>query len=256
VLRRQLSAELDSVKDYYRRMELNEQEPAPDVRITLPRRLSWEEIALLDQRVRAVRRGTLTLEGADGVFCEGGALDPPSPAELRPEHFAALLRAIEEAPVVVLAVVDGPALGAGAGLAAAADVVIATPRARFGLPETVMGLVPAMVFPVLARRLGVARARRLALGAAPLTAEEALAQGLADEVDADGEAAAARVRRRLARQDPDAVAALKQLIAHHFATTAEYEAAAADALRARWASDETRKRLQRYADGDAPWDQE
>ena len=237
-------------------MELNAHEPAPDVVITLPPRLSWDEIPLLEERVRAVRRGTLTLAGADGVFCEGGALDPASPAEPRPELFAALLRAIEEAPVVVLAVVDGPALGAGAGLAAAADVVIATPRARFGLPETVMGLLPAMVFPVLARRLGVARARRLALGAAPLDAQEALAQGLADEVDADGAAAAARIRRRLARQDPDAVAALKQLIASHFATSAAYESAAADALRARWASAETRRRLQRYADGGAPWDQE
>jgi polyketide biosynthesis enoyl-CoA hydratase PksH len=237
-------------------MELNAPGSAPDVRLTLPRRLSWDEIAALHERVRAVRHGTLTLAGADGVFCEGGALDPASPAEPRPEQFAALLRAIEEAPVVVLALVDGPALGAGAGLAAAADVVIATPRARFGLPETVMGLVPAMVFPVLARRLGVARARRLALGASPLTADEALAQGLADEVDADAEAAAARVLRRLARQDPDAVAALKQLVARHFATSAEYEAAAADALRARWASAETRKRLQRYADGHAPWDEE
>jgi len=237
-------------------MELTAHEPAPDVRITLPPRLSWEEIAAMHERVLAARRGTLTFEGTAGVFCEGGALDPAATADPRPELFAALLRAIEAAPVVVLAVVDGPALGAGAGIAAAADVVIATPRARFGLPETVMGLVPAMVFPVLARRLGVARARRLALGAAPLTAEEALAQGLADEVDPDAEAAAARVRRRLARQDPDAVAALKQLIARHFATSAEYEAAAAGALRARWASAETRKRLQRYADGGAPWDQE
>lgn len=235
-------------------MELSAHET--DVRVTLPPRLSWDAVAALHERVRAVRRGTLTLAGADGVFCEGGALDPASAGEPRPEEFAALLRAVEEAPVVVLALVDGPALGAGAGLAAAADVVIATPRARFGLPETVMGLVPAMVFPVLARRLGVARARRLALGAPPLTAQEALAQGLADEVDADAEAASARIRRRLARQDGDAVAALKQLVARHFSTGAAYEAEAAEALRARFASDETRRRLRRFADGGAPWDHE
>jgi enoyl-CoA hydratase/carnithine racemase len=233
-------------------MELKPQ----DARIVLPPHLSWDDIDRLLERVRAVRRGTLTLEGAAGVFCEGGALDPAAPEPPRPERFADLLRAIEEAPVVVLAVVDGPALGAGAGLAAAADLVIATPRARFGLPETVMGLVPAMVFPVLARRLGVARARRLALGAAALTAEEALAAGLADEVAEDGEAAAARARRRLARQDPDAVAALKALVARHFAASAEYESAAAEALRARWASEATRERLQRYAEGGAPWDEE
>ena len=163
------------------RMELNAARGA-DTRIVLPRRLSWEDIAACTSGSSRRGAGRCTFEGTAGVFCEGGALDPAATAEPRPELFAALLRAIEAAPVVVLAVVDGPALGAGAGIAAAADVVIATPRARFGLPETVMGLVPAMVFPVLARRLGVARARRLALGAAPLTAEEALAQGLADEV--------------------------------------------------------------------------
>ena len=237
------------------RMELNE--PAADTRIVLPR------APVVGRDRPAPRPGPRGAAGHADVrghrpasSARAARSTPPRTADPRPELFAALLRAIEAAPVVVLAVVDGPALGAGAGIAAAADVVIATPRARFGLPETVMGLVPAMVFPVLARRLGVARARRLALGAAPLTAEEALAQGLADEVDPDAGAAAARVRRRLARQDPDAVAALKQLIARHFATSAAYEAAAADALRARWASAETRKRLQRYADGGAPWDQE
>ncbi|MET0556487.1 MAG: enoyl-CoA hydratase-related protein [Vicinamibacteria bacterium] len=228
--------------------------PAGALRVVLPRRLSWADIAGLRDRVGAAREGLLLLTGENGAFCEGGTLDAADTAEPRPEDFAALLRAIETAPVMVVALVDGPALGAGAGLAAAADVVIATPRARFGLPETVMGLLPAMVFPALARRLGVARARRLALGAPPLPAEEALAQGLVDEIAEDGPAAAARVARRLARQDPQAVSAFKRLVADHFGTAPAYETAAADALRARWAAPETRQRLARFAAGGAPWD--
>lgn len=223
------------------------------VRIVLPRSLSWDAIVALRARVTAVERGVLVLEGQGAAFCEGGALDPTAVAVPQPLEFAALLRAIESAPVAVVALVDGPALGAGAGLAAAADVVLATPRARFGLPEAVMGLLPAMVFPVLARRMGVGRARRLALGAVPLSAAEAHVQGLVDEVVEDLPTAGARVCRRLARLDAQAVRALKELVATHFGTTEAYEAAAAQALCARLASPETRERLRRFEQGEAPW---
>ena len=54
------------------------------------------------------------------------------------------------------------------GLAAAADIVIATPRARFALAETSLGLPPAQIAPYLVARLGERVARRLALTGARL----------------------------------------------------------------------------------------
>ena len=224
-------------------------------RVALPRVLSWADI---DRLLESLRPGTgsrlVVLEGASGVFCEGGALDDTE--EARPRRFAALLAALERDPRPVVALVDGPALGAGAGLAAAADVVLASPRAAFGLPETLLGLIPAMVFPVLARRIGIPRARRLALGAEPISAGEAFRIGLVDELSDDPEAALARHARRLIRMDPHAVATFKALLADQFPVPTTYEEAAAGRLRELLARPETRDRIRRFLAGQAPWPDE
>jgi enoyl-CoA hydratase/carnithine racemase len=229
---------------------------APNLqRLTLPRALSWAEIDRLAEALRAAPpAGLVVLQGADGVFCEGGALDDPE--EPRPRRFAALLAALERHPRPVVALVDGPALGAGAGLAAAADLVLASPRAAFGLPETLLGLIPAMVFPALARRIGIPRARRLALGAEPLTAGEAFRIGLVDEVSENPEAALARHARRLTRMDPHAVATFKALLADQFPMPTTYEDAAAERLRELLARPETQDRIRRFLAGQAPWPDE
>ena len=224
-------------------------------RVALPRVLSWADIDRMTESLRAATPSrVLVLQGGDGVFCEGGALDDPE--EPRPRRFAALLAALERDPRPVVALVDGPALGAGAGLAAVADIVLATRRATFGLPETLLGLIPAMVFPALARRIGIPRARRLALGAEPLSADEAFRIGLADELSDDLEAALARHARRLVRMDPHAVATFKALLADQFPVPATYEDAAADRLRELLARPDTRDRIRRFLAGQAPWPDE
>lgn len=224
-------------------------------RVALPRVLSWKDVdRLIEALASAPEARLVTLEGGGGVFCEGGALDDAE--EARPRRFAALLAALERDPRPVVALVDGAALGAGAGLAAAADVVVATPRATFGLPETLLGLIPAMVFPALARRIGIPRARRLALGAEPVSADEGFRIGLVDEVSDDLEAALARHARRLGRMDPHAVAAFKALLADHFPTPAAYEEAAAARLRELMARPETEARIRRFLSGHAPWPDE
>jgi enoyl-CoA hydratase/carnithine racemase len=223
--------------------------------VLLPRVLSWADIDRIAESLRAASGSRLVvLEGADGVFCEGGALDDAG--EARPRRFAALLAALERDPRPVVALVDGPALGAGAGLAAAADVVIASRRATFGLPETLLGLIPAMVFPALARRIGIPRARRLALGAEPLSADEAFRVGLVDEVSDDLQAALARHARRLVRMDAHAVATFKALLADHFPMPAAYEEEAAARLGELLARPETRARIRRFLSGHAPWPDE
>jgi enoyl-CoA hydratase/carnithine racemase len=224
-------------------------------RLSVPRVLSWSDIDRLTESLRAAADAQLVvLEGASGVFCEGGSLHDTEKA--RPRAFAALLAALERDPRPVVALVDGPALGAGAGLAAAADVVLATPRAIFGLPETLLGLIPAMVFPYLARRIGVPRARRLALGAEPLTADEALRAGLVDEVGDDLEAILGRQARRLARMDPQAVGTFKTLVADHFSPPPAYEEEAADRLRELLSRPQTRGRIRRFLAGQTPWPDE
>lgn len=226
--------------------------PSPLLRLALPRRISWADIDRLIEALGSEPGARLViLEGQDGAFCEGGALDDAD--EPRPRRFAALLSALERDPRPVIALVDGAALGAGVGLAAAADVVLATPRASFGLPETLLGLIPAMVFPALARRVGVPRARRLAIGAEPLGAEEALTWGLVDELCDDLEATLPRHVRRLSRMDAHAVARMKALVADRFPTPAGYEEEAAAALLDLMAREETQGRIRRFVAGGTPW---
>lgn len=207
----------------------------------------------------------VTLEGGGDAFCEGldlGALTQPTAeaasgeTRIALDQFAALLQAIERAPRPVIAMVDGPAIGGGVGLAAAADVVLATPRATFGLPEALLGLIPAMVFPVLARRVGVVCARRLALGAAVISAPEAWRLGLVDEVTDDLDEAVARYVRRLERMDPRALAEMKALVAEHHGTPAAYRADAAARFGCLLTSPETGMRLARFLAGDTPWTDE
>jgi len=205
----------------------------------------------------------IVVESRGDTFCLG--LDPglltadgdPAAAGKRArmalERFDRLLQAVERARCPVIAIVDGAAAGGGVGLAAAADLVIATRRATFGLPETLLGIVPALVFPVLARRVGAPRARWLALSGLTTGAAEALRLGLVDMVVANPEVALTRCLRRLARLDVRSIAAVKTLAALYGTEPAAYRAAARRAFEQLVESAETQARLRRFAAGLAPW---
>ena len=93
------------------------------------------------------------------------------------------LRRLDElAPLVVIAV-DGLATGAGAEWLAVADAVIATPRTRIGLPETGLGIYPALGGTQrVPRRIGLAAARWMVLTGAYVTAATGLTLGWIDRV--------------------------------------------------------------------------
>jgi enoyl-CoA hydratase/carnithine racemase len=218
--------------------------------------LGVERLVELRERVRRAT-SLLVLEGKQGSFCDGLALDslvdatgPEASAALG--EYAALLAELDRAPYPVLAVVDGAAFGGGVGLAAVADVVIASPNARFGLPEIYWGLLPAVALAYVARRVGPARARLLALGATTLDAEAAFQAGLVDEITEELGAAAERYARRLRRAAPHAVAEIKR----HLVAVTDPAVHAAEARRrfdALLATGDTTARLRRLAAGDVPW---
>jgi methylglutaconyl-CoA hydratase len=127
-----------------------------------------------------------------------------------------LFDALEALPFPSLAVVTGSAFGGAVGLAAAADVAIATENARFSLSEVKLGLLPAVILPYLARKMRPGSLRRLALTGRVFSAPEAQAAGLVERVVPEGELAAA-VRDELSaflQGAPSAQAALKTLLAH------------------------------------------
>jgi len=129
----------------------------------------------------------LVLESAlDGVFSAG--VDVAAHARERAaqmlEAFHGLLRRIDALPQVALAAVDGSCLGGGCELAASCDVVLATPRARFGQPEIDLGCFPPAAAVLLPRLVGRA-AFELVLGGAPISAAEAARIGLVTRVVRD-----------------------------------------------------------------------
>lgn len=179
--------------------------------------------ALVDDRsVRLV-----VLRGAGGWFCSGGDMrerdqslhdpnaDPRVAARERNRLGGELFRAVNHAPQVVVAVVEGAAMGGGFGLACAADITLARPDAQFAMPEASIGVAPAQIAPYVVRRLGLSQARRLALTAARIDGREAAALGLAHhlcEDDAAIEARLAEIERAVRRCGPGALAGTKRVL--------------------------------------------
>ncbi len=207
----------------------------------------------------------VTIEGLPGSFCEGLDLELLTPQQERitaPSfdqvitQFGELLRVIARMPRPVIALVDGPALGGGFGLAAAADLILASPQASFALPEALMGLIPAIIFPYVALRIGVSRARLLALGGLSLSVTKALEAGLVDEITDDLESTLSRYAARFSRMDRRALSAIKDLTATHFGVLPGYNADAASRFFELCQSEETQARLQRFLSGETPWREE
>lgn len=121
--------------------------------------------------------------------------------------------AMRRLPKPVVALVQGRALAGGAGLATAADLVIAARSSRFGYPEVERGFVPAMVMTMLRRSVGEKRAFDLIGTGRIITADEAEAMGLISRVVADEvfDQTCADLLAMLARRAPTSVALTKQL---------------------------------------------
>src|SRR6204780_1302854 len=78
----------------------------------------------------------------------------------------------------VLIVVNGPAFGGGAELAALGDLVVATPKARFAQPEIKLGVFPPLAAAILPYILGPKQALELVLTGEAMSAERARELGL------------------------------------------------------------------------------
>jgi methylglutaconyl-CoA hydratase len=135
----------------------------------------------------------LVLTGSGRHFCTGADLRELSAGADKPieeraadaDRLAALYTALLRCPLLTVAAVQGAAYGGGAGLAAACDLVVASPEARLQFSEVRLGFVPALVAAFLPRRVSPATLTRLVLDPHPLDAQAALTAGLVDRVTDD-----------------------------------------------------------------------
>lgn len=129
-------------------------------------------------------------------------------------RLARLMRTLNALPKPTIALVQGPAYGGGVGLAACCDIVIAVEEAKFCLSEVKLGLIPAVISPYVAAKIGEAAARRYFLTAEAFSAWQAERLGLVHEVVDRGalEARGRQVVDALLQGGPLAQRAAKDLV--------------------------------------------
>ena len=168
-----------------------------------------------DDAVRCV-----VIEGAGPCFSVGGDIEGfgelRGPADRRAYVQKAIrsFRAVEECSKPTIAAVHGHALGGGCELTLVCDLVVADETARFGLPETAVGLLPGPGVVRGRANLTLHALKHLIFTGAVLEADAAQRAGLVNEVAARGEhsAKAAEWADAIAARSPLALATAKALL--------------------------------------------
>jgi enoyl-CoA hydratase/carnithine racemase len=187
---------------------------------TLNRALMTEFVAAIVSLSHADDLRAVVLSGAGDRAFIGGAdigemsrLDPDSARD-----FITLVHqtcdCLRRCPVPVIARIDGFALGAGLEVAMSCDLRIATDRARFGMPETKVGIPSVVEAALIPRLIGGGRARELLMLGEIIDAQTALHWGLIERVAAPNavDAEVEKVLRALFAAGPQAVRLQKSLM--------------------------------------------
>lgn len=168
--------------------------------------------AVDDPAVRAV-----VLGHTGGTFCAGADLseasggDPFQAAVARARELTALLRAIVECRVPVIAAVDGHVRAGGMGLVGACDIAVAGPRSTFALTEARIGVAPAIISLTLLPKLESRAAARYFVTGETFDAALAAEIGLVTVAAEDVGSAVNDIVDDLAKASPQGLAASKAL---------------------------------------------
>ncbi len=156
--------------------------------------------------------GKVNSAGVDVHVFEG--LSAAQGADLWRGLFAQIAHPLEALPCPVIYAAHGLTLTAAFEISLACDIILAGPKAKFGLVETVVGLTPSMGGPQrLAERAGSGRARELVMTGDLYDAQTLKEWGVVNQVHDDVDAAALALTHRLADGPTVAHAATKQIVA-------------------------------------------
>lgn len=174
----------------------------------------------------------VVLRGSGGNFCAGADIkemisvaqqnrsdDEVDPLIAMNRQFGHLLEQINYLPQPVLVILEGTIMGGGFGLACVSDIALAHQQARFRLPETSLGLLPAQIAPFLVDRMGLTNARRFAVTGGEIDGLEALRLGLVHDLFTDEDELLQKLAKRsqeIARCAPQATAMSKKLVLRAF----------------------------------------
>lgn len=160
--------------------------------------------------------------GGDRTFCAGASFDELLQIKNKEagkqffSGFANVINTMRKSPKIIIARVQGKAVGGGVGLAAAADYCLATEAAAIKLSELAIGIGPFVIEPAITRKIGVSQFSQLSIQATEFhTAQWAKEKGLYNEVLADMNAldeATDALAEKLASYNPAALAELKKVL--------------------------------------------
>lgn len=153
----------------------------------------------------------------DRAFCGGAdlnAMQSATPLDALDLLSQQVFAELADAPVVTIAAIHGPAIAGGCELALACDLRVVGTAARFALPETALGLIPAAGGCTrLSRLVGQSIARQVILAGQSISADQAVRWGLATgPVHTDPRAAAQLLAREVAQRDPVALRLAKEVL--------------------------------------------
>ncbi len=172
-----------------------------EVTINRPEKRNALDLDALNMIIDALTRAidsearVISLRGIDGWFCAGADISAMRERGFAPA-LAEVLRLLSTAPVVTMAAIDGPALGAGMQLAMFCDIRVATARSAFGIPAGKLGLaLDSATIVRLVQMIGRSTAAELLLGAETIDGQRAYELGFVQRCcDLDvAEAWAARI---------------------------------------------------------------
>ncbi|MAG55037.1 MAG: enoyl-CoA hydratase [Planctomycetes bacterium] len=140
----------------------------PEVRNAFDERMIAELTSLFEEVAKDDSLRCVILRGEGAAFCAGADISwmrraadygrDDNVADAR--RLARLFQAFVEVPCPTVAVVQGAALGGGAGLVACADIAVAADDAKLGFTEVRLGIVPAVISPFVLRKVPDCHARR------------------------------------------------------------------------------------------------
>jgi methylglutaconyl-CoA hydratase len=183
----------------------------PAVRNALSRALIVELTGELNKAAAEPAIHAIILTGAPPAFCAGLDLNEVAAAGQHYDNspLLALFETIENLPKAVIAAVNGSTMAGGAALASVCDVAVCAEAAQMGYSGIKRGLVAPLAVSYLCRLVGERRARYLVLTGQSISASQAQAFGLVDEIVRDAEVMA-RARQIAADFSALPVAALRE----------------------------------------------
>lgn len=163
------------------------------LRLNRPEKRNALATPVLDELARAVEAAdaddhirVVVITGGDEIFAAGADIKEMAPKQA-PEGLAdvrpSLWKRIRSARKPIIAAVEGWCLGAGNELLLCCDIAVASSEAKFGQPETNLGIIPgAGGGATLSRVVGRSLAMKMVLTGEAISADDALANGLIAEI--------------------------------------------------------------------------